>query len=144
MRSGSTRHEGPDVDLCPRHSSRNGVPDVVVVPRLVPNRREIDRARHKSTRVRLFGVIGDFPAETVDADLAGQGTGPVHLCVVVIPDEQDVTPVQERKVAAGSPLLFGHRPEASGSPPRNDLVDVAFAVGFRRRTIDREGYFVDT
>ena len=113
-----------------------------MVPGLGANGVELGLARQEPAREGILGVIGQLPAQAVDADLGREAPRQVHLGVAVVPGEQDVAPVEERQVPAGPPFLVRHRAkvgERDVELPALAVLDVAL-LG---RAVDRERHLVD-
>ena len=56
-------------------------------------------------------MIGQLPAQPIDAEVYGDPPCERHLFVAVVPLEQNVSPIEKRNIAARGPLLIGHRPQ---------------------------------
>ena len=86
-------------------------------------------------------MVGELPAQSVDAEILCELSGALHLGVTVVPDEQDVAPVQKRQVAAGAPLLVSHRAEVVNRDVELAALSVS-RVALGRRAVDRERHLV--
>src|SRR4029453_11222432 len=86
-------------------------------------------------------MIGQLPAEAIDADLIGHLTGPLHLQLAVVVGEEDIAPVDEGNVPPACPLPVHREAEV---PDR--LVELAAApvldVALGSRAVDRERHLV--
>ena len=86
-------------------------------------------------------MVGELPAESIDADVAGHLPGAVHLVVAVVPREEDVAPVQEGQVARAPVFFVDHGAERGDGAVEAAAPPVLF-VRALRRAIDRERHLV--
>ena len=87
-------------------------------------------------------MVGDLPAEPVDADVLRERPRAPHLLVAVVVGEEDVAPVDERHVLRPAALLVG-----GGAQVADRLVEVAALPVDRERllrgAVEGERHLVD-
>jgi len=87
-------------------------------------------------------MIGNLPAEPIDADVGRQAARDVHLRFAVVPDEEDVAPVEEGRLSARAALFLRHRPQVGDGDVEAAALPV-LDVAFLGRTVDGERHLVD-
>ena len=87
-------------------------------------------------------MVGNLPAQAIDADLGGHPARQVHLLVAVVVREQDVAPVHERHVEAVLPFLVRQRRQIADGFGEVATLPV-LCVALRGGAVNRESDFVD-